>query len=119
MTATNPAVVLVSRVVVASVVAVAVVTVVVVVALEVAMAVSVPRPATAAEASATCHATARKDRSATTVRLKLSRVLEIPLTRLSGGETGHLSRDCPAEQSNERVCYRCKQAGHLQSQCPN
>ena len=24
------------------------------------------------------------------------------------GEVGHLSRDCPSEQSQERLCYRCK-----------
>ena len=36
----------------------------------------------------------------------------------SGGEVGHLSRDCPTEASSERVCYKCKQPGHIQSACP-
>ena len=35
-----------------------------------------------------------------------------------GGETGHLSRDCPSEITQERVCYRCKQPGHVQAACP-
>ena len=37
---------------------------------------------------------------------------------LLGGETGHLSRDCPSEITQERVCYRCKQPGHVQAACP-
>jgi len=39
--------------------------------------------------------------------------------RLLGGEVGHLSRDCPSESSSERVCYKCKQPGHVQAACPN
>lgn len=35
-----------------------------------------------------------------------------------GGELGHISKDCPSEMSQERVCYRCKQPGHLQADCP-
>jgi cellular nucleic acid-binding protein len=38
---------------------------------------------------------------------------------VAGGETGHLSRDCSAQSSNERLCYKCKQAGHIQADCPN
>ena len=56
---------------------------------------------------------------------------------ITGGEVGHLSRDCPAEPSSERVCYKvylteqhsrftactnisqCKQPGHVQAACPN
>jgi cellular nucleic acid-binding protein len=37
---------------------------------------------------------------------------------LIGGELGHISKDCPSEMSQERVCYRCKQPGHLQADCP-
>ncbi|KAL2836548.1 hypothetical protein BJX68DRAFT_250584 [Aspergillus pseudodeflectus] len=36
-----------------------------------------------------------------------------------GGEVGHVSRDCPTEAKGERVCYNCKQPGHIQSACPN
>ena len=25
---------------------------------------------------------------------------------ITGGEVGHLSRDCPSEPSSERVCYK-------------
>ncbi|KAL3478014.1 hypothetical protein BJX99DRAFT_225328 [Aspergillus californicus] len=38
---------------------------------------------------------------------------------ISGGEVGHVSRDCPTEAKGERVCYNCKQPGHIQSACPN
>jgi hypothetical protein len=38
---------------------------------------------------------------------------------ISGGEVGHVSRDCPTEASGERVCYKCKQPGHVQAACPN
>ena len=31
------------------------------------------------------------------------RVLGLTIT---GGEVGHLSRDCPSEPSSERVCYK-------------
>lgn len=37
----------------------------------------------------------------------------------TGGEVGHVSRDCPTEAKGERVCYNCKQPGHIQSACPN
>ncbi|KAH9826404.1 zinc knuckle domain protein, partial [Teratosphaeria destructans] len=40
-------------------------------------------------------------------------------TRAAGGEVGHLSRECPSEASSERVCYKCKQPGHVQAACPN
>lgn len=36
-----------------------------------------------------------------------------------GGEIGHVSRDCPTEAKGERVCYKCKEAGHVQVACPN
>ncbi|OJJ44195.1 hypothetical protein ASPZODRAFT_145306 [Penicilliopsis zonata CBS 506.65] len=36
-----------------------------------------------------------------------------------GGEVGHVSRDCPTEAKGERVCYKCKQPGHVQAACPN
>ncbi|KAI9695537.1 MAG: hypothetical protein M1820_008550 [Bogoriella megaspora] len=39
-------------------------------------------------------------------------------TLVAGGEVGHLSRDCPSESTNERVCYKCKKPGHIQSMCP-
>lgn len=29
------------------------------------------------------------------------------------------SKDCTQELSTERVCYKCKQPGHVQSDCPN
>lgn len=38
---------------------------------------------------------------------------------LLGGEIGHVSRDCPTEAKGERVCYKCKEAGHVQAACPN
>lgn len=34
-----------------------------------------------------------------------------------GGEVGHVSRDCPTEARGERVCYKCKQPGHVQAAC--
>ena len=37
----------------------------------------------------------------------------------TGGETGHLSRECPSEVSSERTCYKCRQPGHVQAACPN
>ncbi|KAI4239139.1 MAG: hypothetical protein L6R40_005572 [Gallowayella cf. fulva] len=43
----------------------------------------------------------------------------IKLTKILGGEVGHLSRDCPSEPTSERVCYKCKQPGHIQATCPN
>ncbi|CAG7921836.1 unnamed protein product [Penicillium olsonii] len=41
------------------------------------------------------------------------------LTCKPGGEVGHVSRDCPTEAKGERMCYKCKQPGHVQSACPN
>lgn len=43
------------------------------------------------------------------------------LTHLNdpGGEVGHVSRDCTTEARGERVCYKCKQPGHVQAACPN
>jgi cellular nucleic acid-binding protein len=35
-----------------------------------------------------------------------------------GGEYGHLSKDC-STPSTDRVCYKCKQPGHIQAECPN
>jgi cellular nucleic acid-binding protein len=40
------------------------------------------------------------------------------LTSFTGGEYGHLSKDCTTP-STERVCYKCKQPGHIQAECPN
>ncbi|KAL6720108.1 hypothetical protein ACLMJK_002029, partial [Lecanora helva] len=42
-------------------------------------------------------------------------VVDRPVTLAAGGEVGHLSRDCPSEPTSERVCYKCKQPGHLQA----
>lgn len=79
------------------------------------------RPATPAGDMVTCHATVLKDRSATTVSFGplATRTATLPLTLIVGGEVGHLSRDCPSEPSSERVCYKCKQPGHVQASCPN
>lgn len=50
----------------------------------------------------------------------LSLLCECILTPLNlGGEVGHVSRDCPSEARGERVCYKCKQPGHVQAACPN
>jgi len=75
------------------------------------------RRATLAEGTATCRATALKGKSATIVRETIN-LAQLMLT-ISGGEVGHLSRDCPSEPSSERVCYKCKQPGHVQAACPN
>jgi hypothetical protein len=88
------------------------------------MAVVTPgrRPAIPAAAMGTCHATALRVRSATTVSFSARRMRENKGARAdhgAGGEVGHLSRDCPTETSNERVCYKCKQPGHVQAACPN
>lgn len=77
------------------------------------------RRATPVVATATCLETARRVRNATTVSLLVLDVTVAQSNTPVGGEVGHLSRDCPSEASSERVCYKCKQPGHLQSQCPN
>lgn len=82
------------------------------------MAASVNRHVTLAAGSGTWLAIALKGKSATTVSCFLSFKGSSQLTR-SGGEVGHLSRDCPSEASGERVCYKCKQPGHVQASCPN
>ena len=75
--------------------------------------------ATPAEDMATCPGIALRVRNATIVSdLLMDSTLACVLT-LSGGEVGHLSRDCPSEASQERVCYKCKQPGHVQAACPN
>jgi hypothetical protein len=102
--------------------------------------VAVNRPATLAVASVTWLVTALKVRSATTVSYPLLRYVTgecvaVPLFfylfiivsffgfeidhAFSGGEVGHVSRDCPTEAKGERVCYNCKQPGHVQAACPN
>ena len=80
---------------------------------------AVVRPATLAEDMDTCLGTVLRARSATTVSpfILLSLAMLAILTGL-GGEVGHLSRDCPSEPTSERVCYRCKKPGHIQSMCP-
>lgn len=83
--------------------------------------VVVNRPATPAVASATWPVTALRVRSATTVSY-ISGFLTFSgnlLTQYLGGEVGHVSRDCPTEAKGERMCYKCKQPGHVQSACPN
>lgn len=79
------------------------------------------RPATHAVASATWPVTAPRVRSATTVSYLglFSLSLESATNPLLGGEVGHVSRDCPTEAKGERMCYKCKQPGHVQSACPN
>lgn len=94
-------------------------------ATEVASAVAsvvVNRPATRAVASATWLVTAPRARSATTVRKPPNSGphLDPKLTYIVlGGELGHVSRDCPTEAKGERVCYKCKESGHVQAACPN
>ena len=76
------------------------------------------RPATRVEDMATCLVTAHKVKNATTVRT-LQHCFIKHILIAAGGEVGHLSRDCPSEPSSERVCYKCKQPGHVQAACPN
>lgn len=82
------------------------------------------RRAILAEDMATCHGTAPRVKSAIIVRpfpcfaTFFRRRLNQPLISI-GGEVGHLSRDCPSEPSSERVCYKCKQPGHIQAVCAN
>ena len=80
------------------------------------------RPVTLVEVTATCLATARRAKSATIVCFAVfpfSQSVDHGADRDAGGEVGHLSRDCPSEPSSERVCYKCKQPGHVQAACPN
>jgi hypothetical protein len=76
-------------------------------------------PATPVADTDTCLATAPRVRNVTTVSLPRPRPWRKILTSSPGGEVGHLSRECPSEVSNERVCYKCKQPGHVQAACPN
>lgn len=83
----------------------------------------VSRPATLAVDTATWLVTAHRVRSATTVR-PMSPFFHTfcprnTNIRITGGEVGHVSRDCTTEANGERVCYKCKQPGHVQSACPN
>lgn len=83
-------------------------------------AVAEAKPVTLVAGLVTCPGTALKARSATTVSEELcADSLCKMLTDSPGGEVGHLSRDCPSEPSSERVCYKCKQPGHVQASCPN
>ena len=68
--------------------------------------------------TAICRATVPTDKDATIVRV-LDPSIDDLLTQPPGGENGHLSRDCPREATSERVCYKCKQPGHVQAACPN
>lgn len=87
----------------------------------VATAAAVGRPATRAEDTGTWRETARRVKSATTVSSpSLVRCRTEESYQMNpGGELGHVSRDCPTEASGERVCYKCKQPGHVQVACPN
>lgn len=82
------------------------------------------RRAILAEDMATCLGIAPRVKSAITVRpshfpATFSRGQSGNLLTSTGGEVGHLSRDCPSEPSSERVCYKCKQPGHVQAVCAN
>lgn len=85
------------------------------------MVVAVPRPATPAVDSATWLGTALRARSATTVSqfFLMGRRQRDRADQILGGEVGHVSRDCTTEARGERVCYKCKQPGHVQAACPN
>ena len=76
------------------------------------------KPATHAAGTDICLAIVRMDRDVTIVR-DLEKLAPPLLTLALGGENGHLSRDCPREATSERVCYKCKQPGHVQAACPN
>lgn len=80
---------------------------------------AVVRLATHAVDTVTCLATAPRVRSATTVSPPPTTNPELTTNPYSGGEVGHVSRDCPTEAKGERMCYKCKQPGHVQSACPN
>ena len=80
--------------------------------------VAVPKtPATLVVVTVICLATVPKVKNVTTVGPCLSLHITKMLTCI-GGEVGHLSRDCPSETTSERVCYKCKQPGHVQAACP-
>ena len=91
----------------------------------VVVSVAVNRLATLVVALATWLATALRARSATTVSSTdlpptFSKCLSLGTHDITlGGEIGHVSRDCPTEAKGERVCYNCKQPGHVQAACPN
>ena len=79
---------------------------------------------TLVEAMVICREIAHKVKNVTIVSgLKYAGVTSFSWSQqanvlYSGGEVGHLSRDCPSEASSERVCYKCKEPGHLQAACP-
>jgi guanyl-specific ribonuclease Sa len=76
--------------------------------------------ATLAAVSVTFPVTALPVRSATTVSFAKIQALWPWIDAHSvGGNFGHVSRNCPEEPSNDRICYKCKQPGHLQAACPN
>lgn len=88
-------------------------------ALVVPEAAKVVRLATLAAATVTCLEIVHKGRNATTVRIRTPQSGVLQILIMAGGEVGHLSRDCPSEPSSERVCYKCKQPGHIQAVCVN
>lgn len=34
------------------------------------------------------------------------------------GKIGHISRDCPEADKDERKCYNCGAGGHISKDCP-
>ena len=77
------------------------------------------RLATLVAATVTCLEIALKGRNVTTVSICNPQRGALQMLMTLGGEVGHLSRDCPSEPSSERVCYKCKQPGHIQAVCVN
>ena len=74
-------------------------------------------PATPVVVTVICLATVPKVKNVIIVGSRLLLHITKMLTCI-GGEVGHLSRDCPSETTSERVCYKCKQPGHVQAACP-
>ena len=72
------------------------------------------RLATLAVAMVTCLATVPRDKSVTTATLAIDLAESRPINS-TGGEVGHLSRDCPSETSSERVCDKLGRSDGLQS----